>query len=150
MWCVRVFSVARSCATKDDNNKDNVCTPNIPGGIKCPPPSKTISLITRFGAISTESIDAIADSGRKERSLYLVNNNQIYPEMWRMGELTRDGTAEPVSRDQIVRHERGHGNIHFPCLADLEQNWQSYPVNSDEYRAESARDTVHIIARVYY
>ena len=28
--------------------------------------------------------------------------------------LTRDGTAEPVSRDQILRHERGQGNIHFP------------------------------------
>ena len=28
--------------------------------------------------------------------------------------LTRDGTAEPVSRDQILRRERGQGNIHFP------------------------------------
>ena len=25
--------------------------------------------------------------------------------------LTRDGTAEPVSRDQILRRERGQGNI---------------------------------------
>ena len=25
--------------------------------------------------------------------------------------LTRDGTAEPVSRDQILRHARGQGNI---------------------------------------
>ena len=24
--------------------------------------------------------------------------------------MTRDGTAEPVSRDQILRHERGQGN----------------------------------------
>ena len=30
-----------------------------------------------------------------------------------MSRLTRDGTAEPVSRDQILRHERGQGNIHF-------------------------------------
>ena len=34
-----------------------------------------------------------------------------------MSRLTRDGTAEPVSRDQILRHVRGQGNIHFPCLA---------------------------------
>ena len=32
-----------------------------------------------------------------------------------MSRLTRDGTAEPVSRDQILRRERGQGNIHFPC-----------------------------------
>ena len=31
-----------------------------------------------------------------------------------MSRLTRDGTAEPVSRDQIVRHERGQGNTIFP------------------------------------
>ena len=31
-----------------------------------------------------------------------------------MGRLTRDGTAEPVSRDQILRHARGQGNIIFP------------------------------------
>ena len=31
-----------------------------------------------------------------------------------MSRLTRDGTAEPVSRDQILRHVRGQGNIIFP------------------------------------
>ena len=31
-----------------------------------------------------------------------------------MSRLTRDGTAETVSRDQILRHERGQGNIIFP------------------------------------
>ena len=31
-----------------------------------------------------------------------------------MSRLTRDGTAEPVSRDQIFRHARGQGNIIFP------------------------------------
>ena len=30
-----------------------------------------------------------------------------------MSRLTRDGTAEPVSRDQIFRHARGQGNIIF-------------------------------------
>ena len=31
-----------------------------------------------------------------------------------MGRLTRDGTAEPVWRDQILRRARGQGNIIFP------------------------------------
>ena len=31
-----------------------------------------------------------------------------------MSRLARDGTAEPVSRDQIIRHARGQGNIIFP------------------------------------
>ena len=46
-----------------------------------------------------------------------------------MSRLTRDGIAETVSRDQILRHERGQGNIHFPCSADHEQDWQPYPVD---------------------
>ena len=40
-----------------------------------------------------------------------------------------DGTAEPVSRDQNLRHARGQGNIHFPCSADHEQDWQPYLVH---------------------
>ena len=31
-----------------------------------------------------------------------------------MSRLTRDGTAELVSRDQILRHARGQGNVIFP------------------------------------
>ena len=50
-----------------------------------------------------------------------------------MSRLTRDGTAEPVSRDQILRHARGQGNVYFPCSADHEQDWQPYPV--DPYSA---------------
>ena len=42
--------------------------------------------------------------------------------------MTRDGTAEPVSRDQILRQERGQGKTHFPCSADHEQDWQPYPI----------------------
>ena len=46
-----------------------------------------------------------------------------------MSRLTRDGTAELVSRDQILRHERGQGNIIFSCSADHVQDWQPYPVD---------------------
>ena len=38
-----------------------------------------------------------------------------------------------TSRDQILRHARGQGNINFPCSADHEQDWQPYPV--DPYSA---------------
>ena len=57
-----------------------------------------------------------------------------------MSRLTRDGTAETVSRDQILRRERVEGNTHFRCLADLfpyladhEQDCQLYRV--DPYSA---------------
>ena len=43
--------------------------------------------------------------------------------------LTRDGTAKPVSRDHILRRERGQGNIHSLYSTDQEQVWQSYPVD---------------------
>ena len=52
-----------------------------------------------------------------------------------MSRLTRDGTAELVSRDQILRRERGQGNIMFLCSADYKQDWQPYPADphiSDE------------------
>ena len=35
-----------------------------------------------------------------------------------MSRLTRDETAEPISRDQILRHARGQGNTNFPCSAE--------------------------------
>ena len=62
-----------------------------------------------------------------------------------MSRLTRDGTAEPVSRDQILRHARGQGNIIFPGSADHEQDWQPYPV--DQYSA--IRDD-HTYIYTYY
>ena len=58
-----------------------------------------------------------------------------------MSRLTRDGTAEPVSRDQILRHARGQGTIHFPCSADHEQDWQPYPV--DPYSAICDHTYIH-------
>ena len=46
-----------------------------------------------------------------------------------MNRLTRDGTAEPVSRDRILRRVRGQENIYFPCSANHEQDWEPYPVD---------------------
>ena len=50
-----------------------------------------------------------------------------------MSRLSRDGTAEPVFRDEILRRERGQGEINFPFLADHEQDWQPYPVDPYYY-----------------
>ena len=69
---------------------------------KCTPPRKS-------GGIPRVSTRLMIDDSVRE---------------WRMSRLTRDGTAEPVSRDQILRYERGQGNIHFLCSADHEQDWQ--------------------------
>ena len=48
-----------------------------------------------------------------------------------MSRQTQDGTvtAGPVPRDQILRRERGQGNIHFRCSADHGQDWQPHPVD---------------------
>ena len=65
--------------------------------------------------------------------------------------MTRDGTAEPVSRDQILRHARGQGNVHFPCSADHEQDWQPYPV--DPYSAKCDDHTyihIHMIFQSFF
>ena len=56
---------------------------------------------------------------------------QAQDSAWSMetSKLTQDGTAEPVSRDQILRRERGQRITHFPCsAADHEQDWQPCPV----------------------
>ena len=43
-----------------------------------------------------------------------------------------DGRAEPVSRDQILRRERGQGYTHF-LRVDHEQDWQPYLVDTYSY-----------------
>ena len=53
-------------------------------------------------------MDAAAELGRNP-----VSNTRFNLSM-EMSRLTRDGTAEPISRDQILRHARGQGNIIFP------------------------------------
>ena len=68
-------------------------------------------------------MDAAAELGRNP----VVTRFSLRMEMSR---LTRDGTAEPVSQDQILRRERElQGNIHFPSSADHVQDWQPYPID---------------------
>ena len=46
-----------------------------------------------------------------------------------MSRLTWDGIAETVSRDQILKRERGQGKVHFPCSFDHVQDGQPYTVD---------------------
>ena len=69
-------------------------------------------------------MDAAAEIGRNP-----VKVSTRFSLSMEMSRLMRDGTAEPVLRDQILRRKRGQGNIHFPCSADHEQGWQPYPVD---------------------
>ena len=46
-----------------------------------------------------------------------------------MSRLTLDVTAEPVSRDQILRRERGQEKNTVSCSADHEKDCQPYPVD---------------------
>ena len=64
-----------------------------------------------------------------------------------MSRLARDGTVEQVSRDQVLRRQRAQRNIHFPCSADHEQDWQPYPV--DPYSAISYDNTYIHTAHAY-
>ena len=62
-----------------------------------------------------------------------------------------DGTAEPVSRDQSLRRERGQENIPSLCSADHEQVWQPYPVDpySDDFTYIHTTVPVHTAVPVH-
>ena len=69
-------------------------------------------------------------NGRR-RGTWQESRKQAQDSAWsmEMSKLTRDGTDEPVSRDQILRREREQRIIHFPCsAADHGQDWQPCPV----------------------
>ena len=62
--------------------KDNVCTPSIPAGLKCPAPSKTISLITCIGAyLNNRNVENEGDSDgrRKNRREEIVGSVYFDP-----------------------------------------------------------------------
>ena len=66
--------------------------------------------------------DAAAELGRNPVST-------IFSLSMEMSRLTRDGTAKTISKDKILRRERGQGNIIFPCSTDHVQDRQPYPVD---------------------
>ena len=70
-------------------------------------------------------MDAVAEIGRNPVSI-----STRFSLSMEMSRLTRDGTAEPVSRDRILRRERGQGFFFFSCSADHEQDCQPYPIGT--------------------
>ena len=67
--------------------------------------------------------------GRRERNqLARTRFNLGVVENEGLGLMRReDGTAEPVSRDQTLRRERGQlGKSKVPCLADHEQDYGNH------------------------
>ena len=69
------------------------------------------------------------DAAAVIRSNPVSDNSTIFSLSMELSRLTRDETAKLVLRNQILRHERGQGNIVFPCSADHVQDWQPYPVD---------------------
>ena len=67
-----------------------------------------------------------------------------------MSRLMRDGTAEPVSRDQILRRERGQGNIHFSFSTDHEQDWQPYPADVYSAICDDHAYPINLLSIPYY
>ena len=88
-------------------------------------------------------------SGKREgvvesRSKYATDLSCV----WRRSGLTRDGTAEPNSRDQTLRRERRQGKSYFRCSAYHEQDWQQYPV--DAQSAEKSDDNLHLRTILFF
>ena len=54
---------------------------------------------------------------------------------------TRDGEAEPVSRDQILRRERGQGNDNFPSVQLTTNRIGNHMYPVDPYTLRSDDDT---------
>ena len=69
-----------------------------------------------------------------------------------MSRLTRDKTtAEPVSRAQILRRERGQGDINFPCSADHDvQNYWQQLYTVDPYSSYNMFDHTYIHTYIHF
>ena len=91
-------------------------------------------------------MDAAAELGRNP----VISRHQIQPEEYGDEQAgARRDCRTPVSRDQLLRRERGQGNIHFPCSANHEQDWQPYLV--DPYSYYYVRPYIHTyIHRRYF
>ena len=80
--------------------------------------------IIYLSRVSTVSRKGKERKGKRREGVrnYSININIIIISSSESG-LTRDGTAEPASRYQILRRERGQGKYCFPNSADHEQDW---------------------------
>ena len=83
-------------------------------------------------------MDAAAELGRNP-----VSKHHIQPGY---GDGQADAGRDGQTR-QILRRERGQGNVHFPCSADHVQDWQPYPVDPYSYYMCV---TIHSISSIQY
>ena len=76
---------------------------------------------------------------RNSEGIPQVSTTRFSPTM-EMSRLARDGTVEPVSRDQILRCERTRteGNIIFFCSTDHVQGWYTLATCVTNMKAFSA------------
>ena len=68
-------------------------------------------------------MDAVAELGRNP-----VNKHQNQPFGDEQAGAGRDCRTR-LARPNLLRRERGQGNIMFSCSADHEQDWQPFPVD---------------------
>ena len=71
-------------------------------------------------------MDERSDCFGKQDEEKPASMHPIQPALWRLGGLTQDGTAQPVSRDKILRRERGQGSFNSLTRARL----ATMPVNT--------------------
>ena len=75
-----------------------------------------------------------------------ASKHHVQPECGDMNRLTRDGTAEHVSRDQILRRERGQGKKqYFSCLTATTCRMGNHPVDAQSATTRSIRDDPTIV-----
>ena len=86
-------------------------------------------------------MDAVAELGKNPISKHQIQPGYVDEQA--------DAGRETVSRHQILRRERGQGNIRFPSSANPEQDWQPYPV--DPYSCYMCDDTyIHTYIHTYH
>ena len=78
-----------------------------------------IGNLARWGLLAVSEMQAI-----KQRGCTVYEWSSV---LHTPSRLTRDGTAQPVSRDQILRRERGQGDNNFSCSASHEQDLATLP-----------------------
>ena len=85
-------------------------------------------------------MDAAAELGRNP-----VSKHRIQPEYGdEQADAGRDGRTRLARTYSQAR--TGPGNIHFPCSADHEQDWQPYPVDPySAIRDDHTYTYIHII-----
>ena len=69
-------------------------------------------------------MEAAAEIGRNP----VNTKHQIQAAKYGNEQADPEPTAEFVSRDKILRRERGQENIHFLYSGNHDQDWQPYPV----------------------